>query len=234
MIMKQVHSNKLSFIVFAALLSSCLGTSDPPREPNIFSLTITIPNAGEDYILGNDTITVISYKMLIDSIRVIKGNQEERFEPRLRLATYVIGLTDSYTIGSGVVRGGNFTGVGYSVVRPPLDGSFDDPDLIERDSRGLIIDSYSLSLNGVYKRQFFRFRSRIERAVEYGFSNNVQLTDVNAYLEARLRGNWKQWFLNANGNAILDPNNSSNRAQIENNVLKYFDIFTIAFGEVTQ
>ncbi len=224
------------FILVCLITSSfagCLGTSDPPREPNIFSLSITIPDAGQDFIIGNDTLTVIGYKMLIDSIIVTKATQEEeRFAFQLRLASYTIGFTESYVVGSGQVGGGRFNGVRFSIVRPPQLSSFDDPDLIERDGNGLVIDRYSISLSGVYKGQFFRFRSRVSRTVEYGFSNEVKLGDVNGFLEARLRGNWKQWFINSSGTGTLDPNVPSNSGLIEENILKYFDIVTFSFGEI--
>ncbi|MBI4427976.1 MAG: hypothetical protein HY562_02540 [Ignavibacteriales bacterium] len=226
---------QLLVVVAAAFCIGCFQKIGPPEEPNIFSLSITIPDAGQDYFVGNDSLTVITYKMLIDSIFVTKGGlQDERFEPRLRLASYVFGFADYYVIASGQVGGGKFNGVRFSVVRPPLLGSFDDPDLIERDNNGMVVDSYSISLTGVYNRKFFRFRSRVSRTVEYGFSSDVNLADVNGYLEARLRGNWKQWFLNSAGNGILDPENPINTTQIEENILKYFDIFTVTFGEVQQ
>ena len=233
--MRHIDSVKLFCVALTAFFTSCLGTADPPKEPNIFSLTITIPNAGQDFVVGNDTLTVIDFKMLIDSIRVLKnGQDEERFEPRPRLASYILGVADSYNIGAGTVRGGKFNGVGYSLVRPSLQGNFEDPDLIEKDSRGFPIDSYSFSLNGVYKQNFFRFRSKVIKAVQYNFSTTVQLGDFNGYIEARLRGNWKQWFVNSAGNGIMDPRDPANKTQIEDNILKYFDIFTISFGEVQQ
>lgn len=231
--MKKIDAIRLLLIVVTASFAACLGTSGPPMDPNIFSLSITILDAGQDYFVGNDTLTVIGYKMLIDSISVTKTGQEvEKFEPKPRLASYTPGFADYYVVGTGVVGGGRFNGVGYSVVRPPLQGDFDDPDLMERDNRGIVIDSYSISLTGVYNRKFFRFRSKVSRTLQYGFSNEVHLADVNAYLEARLRGNWKQWFLNSAGSGILDPADPNNIGLIEENILKYFDVFTVSFGEL--
>jgi hypothetical protein len=219
----------------AASFAACLNSTEPPKEPNVFSLSITIPDAGQDLVVGNDTLTVVGYKMLIDSISVQKqGQGDEKFEPKLRLASYVFGYGDYYVVGTGSVGGGKFNGVGFSVVRPsPQNTTISDDDLVERDgTTGIVTDTYSIAVTGIYDRKFFRFRSKVTRAVQYGFSSGVQLSDFNGYLEARLRGNWKQWFLNQAGNKILDPANPINRAQIEENVLKYFDIFTFSVGEV--
>ena len=233
--MKTTHVTRTLLLVIAVSFAACLSSTEPPKEPNVFGLSITIPDAGQDLFVGNDTLTVIGYKMLIDSISVKKqGQEDEKFEPKLRLASYVFGSADYSVVGTGSVGGGKFNGVGYSVVRlSPQNTSVSDDDLIERDATtGIVIDTYSISVTGIYDRKFFRFRSKVSRVVQYGFSADIQLPDFNGYLEARLRGNWKQWFLNQAGNKILDPANPNNRAQIEENVLKYFDIFTIAVGEV--
>jgi hypothetical protein len=233
--MKTTHLTRTLLLGIAVSFAACLSTTEPPKEPNVFSLSITIPDAGQDLFVGNDTLTVIGFKMLIDSISVKKqGQEDEKFEPKLRLASYVFGSADYYVVGTGSVGAGKFSGVGYWIVKPSLQNTtVNDEDLIERDAgSGTVIDSYSICVTGIYDRKFFRFQSKVSRAVLYGFSDNVQLPDFNGYLEARLRGNWKQWFLNQAGNKILDPANPSNRAQIEENVLKYFDIFTIAVGEV--
>ncbi len=224
----------------AALLSvsssSCLLPTDPIREPNVFSLSLTIPGAGEDYNVGNDTLTVVSFKMFIDSISVRKAGQApERFEPKPRLASYVHGFAESYTIGTGALGGGTFEGIRYAIVVPSeaaLPAA--DPDLVERDgTTGRVTNIYSVSIIGVYNRTVFRFRSKLVKAVQYDFTTNVRLPDYNGYLEARLRGNWRQWFLKTDGNGLLNPNDPRNKEQIETNLLKYFDVFTIAIGETS-
>lgn len=232
--MKSISVNSLLIIVTAASFVACLSTTEPPKQPNIFSLSITIPDAGQDYTVGNDTLTVVGYKMLIDSISVTKlGQADEKFEPKLRLASYVFGFADYYVVGTGTVVNGKFSGIRYSVVRPlPQLTNFNDADLVERDATGTVIDTYSISVDGIHNRKLFRFRSKVSRTVQYGFSRDVQLPDFNGYLEARLRGNWKQWFINPVGNGILDPADPKNIGQIEQNILKYFDVFTISVGEV--
>jgi hypothetical protein len=233
--MKSKQLLLLSLLFLTASLIGCLGNTEVPKEPNLFTLSLTLPQVAQDYFLGADTITVIGYKMLIDSISVKKpGQEDEKFAPSLRLASYVIGFSDSYPVASGLVGGGGFNGVRYAVVLPsPQTTTLNDQDLVERDATtGLVTDTYSIALTGVYDRKFFRFRSKISRTVQYGFTQNVNLPDFNAYLEARLRGNWTQWFLNSTGTKILDPNNPGNATQIEENILKYFDIFTITAGEL--
>jgi hypothetical protein len=232
---KRMNKFSIGFFIVAVLfLTGCLDLTETPREPNLFSLSITVPNAGADFILGNDTITVFGFKMIIDTLSVRKvGGEDERFAPQLLLASYVFGFSEYYTVGTGPLGGGTFYAIRYSVVRPsPFTTSLNDADLVERDSTGQVIDTYSIAVTGVYNRTLFRFRSKISRAVEYGFLNNVQLPEANGYLEARLRGNWNQWFLSFDSGEILDPNDPANRDQIETNLLKHFDILTIAFGEV--
>ena len=233
--MKTSGVNSLLIIVTAASFAACLSTTEPPKQPNVFSLSITIPDAGQDYFIGNDTLTVVGYKMLIDTIGVTKlGQEDEKFEPKLRLASYVFGFADFYVVGTGTVSSGKFNGVRYSVIRPlPQLTDLNDADLVEKAIQTVtVIDTYSISVTGIYNRKLFRFRSKVSRTVQYGFSRDVQLPDFNGYLEARLRGNWKQWFLNLEGTGILDPADPKNIGQIEQNILKYFDVFTISVGEV--
>jgi len=226
-----------SILLMAITVSfaACLSTTEPLKQANVFSLSITIPDAGQDFSIGNDTLTVIGYKMLIDSISVTKiGQADEKFEPKLRLASYVFGFADFYVIGTGTVVSGKFNGVRYSVIRPlPQLTNFDDADLVERDPQtGTVMETYSIAVTGIHNRKLFRFRSKVSRTVQYAFSRDVQLPDFNGYLEARLRGNWKQWFLSPDGTRILDPADPKNGGQIEENILKYFDVFTISVGEV--
>ncbi len=218
-------------IALAALFTACLGPLSVPNDPNIFSLSLTLPDAAQDHYVGDDTLTVIVYKMLIDTIAVGKdGQEDEAFQPKLLLATHSYGFSDYTLVGSGNVEGGSFHGLRYTIINPGLQTNIIDPDLVERLPSGQVTETFSISVTGVYNRTLFRFRSKVTRAVQYDFLSSVSLPDHNSYLEARLRGNWKQWFLNTAGDGILDPADPANQVQIEENILKYFDIFTYTLG----
>jgi len=218
-------------VVFTFLFYSCLGTTEPPEEPNIFSLTITLLDAGQQYEVGGDTLRIITHKMIIDSISVIKqGEEDERYEPRPLVASYTHdGYAEYNSIGGGELSGGRFDGIRYSVITPSAeDIYFDDPVLIERhEDTGEITNIYSIAVIGLYNNRVFQFRSQVSRPVQYGFHETIEMPEFSGFLEARLRGNWKQWFLNTNGDGLLDPNDPANRQQIVENILKYFDIETI-------
>lgn len=217
-------------VVFTFLFYACLGTTEPREEPNIFSLTITLLDAGQQYEVGDDTLMIITHKMIIDSLSVIKqGEEDERYEPRPLVAFYTHGYAEYNSIGGGELSDGKFDGIGYSVVTPSAENiHFDDPDLIERDEgTGEITNIYSIAVIGLYNNKVFRFRSQVSRPVQYGFYETIEMPEFSGFLEARLRGNWKQWFLNTNGDGLLNPNDPANKQHIEENILKYFDIETI-------
>ncbi len=233
--MKRNRLIPLVILIFIFFFAACLGPTDPIEQPNIFSLTNTLLNIGEDFVLGQDTISVLGYKMLIDTISVMKqGMEDEHFEPELRLVSFIAGFADYNTVGMGELGAGRFEGIGYSIIRPvPAEVDLIDPDLVERDHEtGEIIDVYSVAVLGLYNNELFRFRSKVSQNVKYGFLEVIEMPEYNGYLEARLRGNWKQWFLNAERDQLLNPNDPANREQIEENFLKHFDIFTITVGGV--
>ena len=236
--MKNNHVVLPIVVVFIFIFYACLGPSEPVEQPSIFSLTITLPDAGQQYEIGGDTLRIITHKMIIDSLSVIKqGEEDERFEAVPLLAHFTQGFTDYNSVGSGELSGGGrYDGISYSVVTPPAeDIHFVDPDLIERDEgTGEITNIYSIAVIGIYNNEAFRFRSQISRSVQYGFLNTVEMPEFSGFLEARLRGNWKQWFLNTNGTGLLNPNDSANRKQIEENILKFFDIETFTVGDMIR
>lgn len=163
-------------IIVIFFFAACLGPTDPIEQPNIFSLTNTLLNIGEEFVLGQNTISVLGYKMFIDTISVVKqGMEDEFFEPDLRLVSFVGGFTDYNTVGAGDLGAGRFEGIRYSIVRPAPDQiDLLDPDLVDRDTgTGEIIDVYSVAVLGLYNNELFRFRSRV-LSCTLGFSAPLQ------------------------------------------------------------
>lgn len=220
--------------ICAFLLVSCLDTVDPIEELNIFALTMTLLGGDQVYVVDEDSIIVLGYEMFIDSIGVVhlEGHDESINPQQLWLASHWIGRPDESSVGFGEFVGGVYNGVSYAVVNPSSDevGSI-DTDLVERDeATGEVTSIYSIAVTGAYNGQLFLFRSKLSEKVQYGFYEVIEMPEFNGYLEVQLRGNWRQWFLNAEGNGILNPNDPSNRDLIEENILKHFDVLTFKVG----
>ena len=217
-------------LVSSALLGGCLDT-DLPDSPSFFTLSLTLEDTNELYVVGNDTLQVIAFKMLIDSIAVKRVNDvPEKFESNPRLAFFVPGPTDVYTIGSGTINEGVFLGIQYSILTPPMDTDLIDSDLIVRDQFGDVTRVFSFSVTGIYNNELFRFRSDRVEQVDYDFYEIINLPQNHASLQALMRGNWKRWFYDPAQNRLINPLSPANRTVIENNILRHFDILTITTG----
>jgi hypothetical protein len=216
-------------LLILLLISGCLDI-DEFGDPNTnFSLSFSIDEgAGEDLIIGNDTLIVIGAKFVIDNIELVAIAENEIFEPgNILVLISGFGLGDQFNVGNTEIFGGTYTGVSYDLTQPDADTEITDPDLVVRNSQGDIVDRFSLALNVIYNNEPFLIKSKLNSRITVSFEENVIMPEMLGVLQANLIGDWKRWFVK--DGEILDPGTANNLKTIEENFEKFFfaRLFTI-------
>lgn len=224
----------LVIICASFILHGCLAMEEPD-DPNQFILTLTLPETADWQRTGEDSIRVLSYKMVIDSLELIRPDDNEVFAPQPLFASHSHGtIQDETVISAGTIRGGDYNGIKYSLRRPDSDTQLQDQDLVVRNEIGEVTDTYSFAVSGIYNGDGFRFRSKATPNVEYGFQETLSMPENLGTMRVQMRANWKQWFYNFQDDEIINPNNPDNRAEIEERIVTYFDTQLFTVGEVVN
>ena len=198
-------------------------------DPNTrFTLSFAIEDAGEDLIVGNDTLIVIGAKFIIDHIELEAIGENEIFESGNILVTISgMDLFGEFRAGGGEIFGGTYNGITYDLTQADPDTEIMDQDLVVRDSEGNIIDRYSFAINGIFNKKPFLFKSKTNARINVAFIENVEMPQTMGSLNATLIGDWKRWFIK--DGELVDPTDQSNSSVIEDNFERYFfaRLFTI-------
>lgn len=211
------------------LISGCLDVSDFDDPNTTFVLKFNLDDGvGEDYAVDGDTLIIIGAKFIIDNIELEALEENEVFAPNnvlVQISGFDLG--NGFEVGGGEIFGGNYTGISYDLTLADSDTEIIDPELVVRNDQGAIIDRFSFVINGVYNKEPFLFKSRLDERINIDFEENVEMPENLGTLRATLIGDWKRWFLE--DGKLLDPNVSSNKQKIEENFEKFFfaELFTI-------
>lgn len=210
-------------------ISGCLDVSDFDDPNTAFFLRFDLDDeVGEDFVLESDTLIFIGAKFIIDNIELEAVENNEVFAANnvlVQISGFDIG--DGFDVGGGEIFGGNYTGVGYDLTLADANTDIIDSELVVRNDQGVVIDRYSFVINGVFNNEPFLFKSRLDTRINIDFEEIVEMPENLGTLRATLIGDWKRWFVE--DGKLLDPNDSSNREQIEENFEKFFfaELFTI-------
>ena len=227
--MKQLFFTTV-LVVIISLFSGCLDMDF--EEPNTgFTLSIGLQSTEEPMTNEGDTLEIIGARFLLDNIEIEAIPENEIFEENKTLVNISdLGLQNEVRVASGELLGGEYVGVSYELTLPSFDTEIRDEDLVVRDDTGNVTDVYSMVIIGLYNDDVFIFRSKFDERVEYSFDRNVTLPEKEGLLDIILLGEWTQWFRAEDG-GILDPTDSTNRSDIEENFSRFFTAEINTVGE---
>ena len=231
----------ICLLVIITIITGCLD-SDFEEQPTLFSLTLTLPDAGDWYETeAGDSLRILNFKMVIDSIEVMKqGLENDIFEPDPRFVVLsTTGFMDESSIGTGGLTGGRYEGVEFTVAPPSMETQIDDEHLVVRNEIGEVISTYSMAVIGIAQIDgeviSFTFRSDVTERVLHGFMQPVEMPETMGTLQVQLRGLWHDWFIDPNDyTRLLDPNDEANRSHIEQSIIHQFEVVTSDVGGTIQ
>lgn len=208
-------------IVMVSLLSGCLDMDF--EEPNTgFTLSIGLQSTAEPMTNEGDTLEIIGARFLLDNVEIEAIPDNEIFAENKTLVNISdLGIQNEVRVASGELLGGEYVGVSYELTLPGFGTEITDKDLVVRDDTGNVTDVYSMVILGLYNDEVFIFKSKYDERVEYSFDRNVNLPEKDGLLDIILLGEWTQWFRAEDG-GILDPTDSGNQSDIEDNFSRFF------------
>lgn len=203
------------FLIAGMLFSGCeYGAVEPSSNENV-SLSAVIPQA------DNVDISISEAKVLLKKVQFKQANSNDMGD--VKAGPIVVKLNTSGTVtvfGAGNIPAGQYDRIKFVIHKVEDNETPPDPEFKEGTSGN---QRYSVIVKGSYNGNSFVYKSRKSVSHEIQFSSPVTFSaDTRANLTMTV--NIQSWFL-SNG-SILDPGNSSNGDEIDDNIKASFrDIF---------
>ena len=171
----------------------------------------------QDAVIG---IAVDEVKLFITEMEMEGTRNSNDFETR----NFVLNLPldgSRFEITHTNIPAGFYDELELEIEKPGSNEDVDDPDFILGSNR------YSLVVKGVFNGERFIFRSTEDFDIDVDIKPHLEITEgQNRVIAIDL--DFTGWFRNSNGD-LLDPSNSGNREQINENIEDSFSDFEDRF-----
>ena len=205
------------FVLIAALLAGC---SNDPVSPTANSI-----NSG-----GNLTLSIISDETVTDANEIVIteakcliGEVELETEPssesiHLQISPFAVNLNSLNTtqlVASVNIPEGTYNKIKFQIHKPEDNETPPDPEFKTGESGS---QRFSVIVKGIYNGNSFVYKSRKTANVVFPLNNSLVMQQGSRNLTMIV--NPSLWF--HNGSSILDPGESSNENQIDDNIKSSF------------
>ena len=195
-------------IAFSFLSISCLETSEPD-QPGRIDLTFEVPDVGNEYISGTDTLVVNEFKFSMDRFTVtdvdsiVIGSDD-------RIDTFIVFFNDQLDSENLVISTSlGFPDlnrfIGYDIYVQPVRSS---DNIADSEFFGGT-DNFSLVINGIINGESFQYRSDPEFMKQFSYPE-ARLTFNNETLLLEMTIEALKVLVNADDGTIVDPRDEDN------------------------
>lgn len=200
-------------ILGISLFSSCIQTPEPD-VPKRVAVLYNVENVGSDIVVGQDTINVEVVKLLADKINFsFLDDRVLQTQPDALVMTYRdIFEGDDETIVEANIGIDDFQG--FKGLKIFIDTAKEGDTISDNQFFG-DPDNFSFIITGSYNSRNFTYRSGPVFEKNFPFASNIELTNENETLLARVTYNMREVLVDTENNQLLDPDNPDNQAIID-------------------
>ncbi len=209
-------------ILGITLFTGCIQTPEPD-VPKRVAVVYNVDNVGSDIVVGQDTINVEVVKLLADRINFsFLDDRVLQTQPDALVMTYRdIFEGEDETIVAANIGIDNFQG--FKSLKIFIDTPQEGDDIVDNDFFG-DPDNFSFIITGNYNNRNFTYRSGPVFEKDFPFASNIELTNENETLLARVSYNMREVLVDTENNQLLDPDNPDNQAIIDSLLQESLDI----------
>jgi len=203
----------LTILLFSTLLTGCIQTP-APDVPKRVAVVYNVDNVGNDIIVGQDTINVQVVKLLADKINFsFIDDRILQTQPDALVMTYRdIFEGEDETIVAANIGIDNFQG--FKSLKIFIDTPQEGDDIVDNDFFG-DPNNFSFIITGSFNNKNFTYRSGPVFDKNFPFDTEIELSNENETLLARVAYDMREILVDTGNNQILDPDNPDNQAVID-------------------
>lgn len=204
------------------LVTGCIQTPEPD-VPKRVAVVYNVSNVGNDIVIGQDTISVDVVKLLADKINFkFIDDRVLQTQPDALVMTYrSVFEGDDETIVAANIGIDDFQG--FKSLEIFIDTPQEGDEIVDNDFFG-DPDNFSFIITGSYNKRNFTYHSGPVFTKNFPFGSNIQLSNENETLLARISYDMREVLVDTENNQILDPDNPDNRAIIDSLLQESLDI----------
>lgn len=209
---------KYIYLIFlfisVSLFKSCNDSANDPQPWDNITVSLAIDKGLNK--IGNDTIVLDTVKILLKDI---KFRQATGDSSNVKVGSVVVKLNLNGTpteFAAGNVIAGNYSKIKFRLHKPEDADVISDPEFKAGSSGDL---RYSVIVKGKFNGVPFIYKSTKTATQEVNLKNSINLTN-DVKTNVTLSVNVNSWFYK--GTVVLDPNNTVNKNDIDNNIKDSF------------
>lgn len=204
----------LLLFISVNLLTGCSDSTNNPQAGENISVALAFDKGLNK--TGSDPIVLDSVKILLKDI---KFRQAVGDSSNVKVGPMVVHLNLNGVpteFAAGLVIAGNYSKIKFRLHKPEESDVILDPEFIAGSSGDL---RYSVIVKGRFNGVPFIYKSSKTATQEVNFKNSINITDdVKTFVTLSVDVN--SWFYK--DTLVLDPNNISNKNDIDNNIKDSF------------
>ncbi len=200
--------------ISVSLFTSCKDSANDPQPGDNITVSLAIDKGLNK--IGADTIVLDTVKILLKDI---KFRQATGDSSNVKVGPIVVKLNLNGTpteFAAGNVIAGNYSKIKFRLHKPEDSDIISDLEFKGGSSGDL---RYSVIVKGKFNGVSFIYKSTKTATQEVNLKNSINLTsDVKTNVTLSVDVN--SWFYK--GTVVLDPNNTANKNDIDNNIKDSF------------
>ncbi|MDR9418188.1 hypothetical protein [Gracilimonas sp.] len=201
-----------------AFLTGCditTSNNDGDKSKSVaVNMQVKTNTAAKSKAVSLDSLTEI--KLLVEELELESVNDDSSdFE----VENFIINIPvtgDSVQLTTSEIPVGIYDEFSIEIEYDDDNNSISNPDFTDGDT------NYSFVVKGVYNGEEFMFRSAEDFEIELDLNPVLEISETTSSAAITVSLDTSGWFVDENGNP-LDPNESSNREQIEQNIENSFE-----------
>jgi len=207
------HFILLSIFSITLFTTGCIQTPEPD-VPKRVAVVYNVDNVGNNIIVGQDTINVEVVKLLADKINfTFIDDRVLQTQPDALVMTYRdIFEGEDETIVAANIGIDNFQG--FKSLKIFIDTPQEGDDIMDNDFFG-DPNNFSFIITGSFNNKNFTYRSGPVFDKNFPFDTEIELSNENETLLARVAYDMREILVDTGNNQILDPDNPDNQAVID-------------------
>lgn len=200
--------------ISVSLFTSCKESSTDPQPGDNVTVSLSLDKGLNK--VGGDSIVLDSVKILLKDI---KFRQATGDSANVKVGPIVVKLNLNGTpteFAAGKVIAGIYSKIKFRLHKPEDADVISDPEFKAGQTADL---RYSVIVKGKFNGVLFVYKSTKTATQDVNLKNPVNLTN-DIKTNVTLSVNVNSWFYK--GTVVLDPNNSANKNDIDNNIKDSF------------
>lgn len=221
-------SKKLLLLpLLAIFFASCLNTTQQDNQNNQLVLTLELTDINNEIVSGEDTVNIGQLRFLYGETDLRNSNDTLVINENILQITHQFTNDELKGLARGTFESDEiFNRLIFEIKKAELSdtgqgSNFDEDAFIEGESED---QRYSMIIDGSYNGNEFTYKSTRNFDFEFNIQDDSDGAQGSLLYSLPVKAEVSFWFLNENGDGLLDPRVADNASAINENIQQSFNL----------